>query len=968
MALGRNISPGQGETYYRKDDYYLEREGGTEHKLKWGGKLAKELGLSGKADPEDWKKALNGQFPGGITIDGGGFKDPNTGELQKRAGTDFVVEAPKTVSMVYGLTDNERLKAEILKIQEEVESLSFGFLESKIGARRGHAGKTWETTGRALYGRVRHFVNRDGEAFLHGHGVFLNVTKNSDGTCQAMTNDKMMSYQRLAKEMGEAHWAGRLVGLGLEIERGKYGEVQIAGFSREQIEFASSRGQNIEKYLRDKWGVDRTHATQSMKDEAWEMTRKAKKVHELTGLEARWKEEGKLCGADQVVRKLEERFGKGLHPRPLSPEKRLKMARDLLAFAIDHHTERESAVKEGELIRTALQAGRGNATGDDIAKAVEEALTSGDLIRQTEDRKKQTLMTSREALGREKRIFRMEKEGRQSVEPILNFFQAETRIGNLEQENVILNDEQKAALRMMWTTDNRFSGINGSAGTGKTTLLRPAVEGLQAAGFPVLGLGPQHSAVHALNAAGILSARTLQSWLSDRTAEETLDQKTVVVIDESGLTNAKDLESAMRRIERAGARAVLVGDVKQYESVGAGAVFRTLQERGMETVRITEMQRQKNAPENIRDAAKLSVTDPAKALEKLDVREIRNAEDRYKAIAVAWLKSPDRKDTLVLTGTHEARKAVNAHVRDALGFSGKGAGFRTFEGGDHTEAQKKRIDSYEPGQEVKFGKNYRSFGIQAGEIGTIEAVNRESGTGVRLRMQDGRETTIIPRQMSGKGHEIGKTEPIELVSGDRIRITGNSLKKDGITNGMKGELLESKHDSLKIRLDSGKTFDFSPGVRTVELAYGYAQTGHSAQGLGAGTVILDLPAGSPTVNRRSFYTNLTRTTNQVVAFTDNREKLTGAVVREKDKSLAHDAIGKIPEAPHHSQDRLPEVAPDGKEGKKIGREYQQLDRVESTGRDPSGREIKEVPEKKEPPVPKKDTARPRERSRDDRGR
>jgi hypothetical protein len=33
MALGKNISPGQGEKYYRKDDYYLEREGGEDHKL-----------------------------------------------------------------------------------------------------------------------------------------------------------------------------------------------------------------------------------------------------------------------------------------------------------------------------------------------------------------------------------------------------------------------------------------------------------------------------------------------------------------------------------------------------------------------------------------------------------------------------------------------------------------------------------------------------------------------------------------------------------------------------------------------------------------------------------------------------------------------------------------------------------------------------------------------------------------------
>ncbi|EQD72870.1 TrwC protein, partial [mine drainage metagenome] len=81
----------------------------------------------------------------------------------------------------------------------------------------------------------------------------------------------------------------------------------------------------------------------------------------------------------------------------------------------------------------------------------------------------------------------------------------------------------------------------------------------------------------------------------------------------------------------------------------------------------------------------------------------------------------------------------------------------------------------------------------------------------------------------------------------------------------------------------------------VEIDHGYAQTGHSAQGLGAQTVILDLPSNSQTLNRRSFYTNLTRTKNQVKAFTDDREKLTGAVTREKNKTISHDVEKAIRE-------------------------------------------------------------------------
>ena len=920
MALGKNISPGQGEKYYRKDDYYLEREGGEEHKLEWGGKLASELGLSGKANAEDWKNALNGHFPGGIEVKGGSFKDPDSGELLKRAGTDFVIEAPKTVSMLYAATDSQEIKDWIMKTQTEVEQLSFDYLEAQIGARRGHDGKTWETTGKALYGHVRHFTNREGECFIHAHGVFLNVTQNSDGKYQAMTNDRQMQYQRLVKEMGDAHWGKRITEKGIEIGKGKYGEVQIADFSREQIEFSSSRGQKIEEYIKEKWGVEWSKLPREernekrwMREEAWERTRKAKKVHELEGLEDRWKEEAKVSGADEVVRKIEQSFEKGIGQKYLSPEKRLEIARESLKFAIDHHTERESAGKEGELIRTALQAGRGQITMEDMKKAVEEAKAEGSLIRQADDLagRKQNLVTSHEALEREKRILSFEKSGRNKVEPVMNAFQAEATLNRIQKkEGLTLNAEQKAAARMILTTGNRYAGINGYAGVGKTTMLKPAVETLKDAGYRVIGLGPQHSAVHALKDAGIIEGRTLQSWIADRKAGEDLTEKTVVVIDEAGLTNAKDLESAMKRIEKAGARAVLVGDVKQYESVAAGPVFRQLQENGMETVYVTEMQRQNKAEANVKEAARLSIDSPEQALEKLEIREIRNPQERFKALSEEYLKSKDPRETLVLTGTHDARKAVNDHVRDALGLAGKGQEFTRYEAGDFTEAQKKRIDSYEAGQDVRFGKDYRSMGVRAGEIGRVEDVDKENGT-VRLKMEDGRDVTMTPRELSGKGHEIGQLEKIELAAGDRIRVTGNALKKEGITNGMRGEVVESNPDALRIRLDNGKDFDLKPGSRPVEIDHGYAQTGHSAQGLGAENVILDLPSNSRTLNQRSFYTNLTRTKGDVIAFTDDREKLTGAVTREKDKTMAMDVEKESKEF---------ERRPNGKERENLGEE------------------------------------------------
>jgi conjugative relaxase-like TrwC/TraI family protein len=890
MALGMNISPGQGETYYRKDDYYLTREGGEDHKLEWGGKLAQELGLSGKAGAEDWKNALNGHFPGGIEIAGGSFKDKD-GEIQRRAGTDFEFSAPKSVSIQALVHGDDRL----IEAHREAVSVAMTSLEAEIGARRGHAGKTWETSGQGLTGRVTHMTSRAGDPQLHDHVIFLNVTKNSDGNYQAMTNDRQMQYQRLVQEVYHTELSARLEKMGYELEKGQYGEPQIKGYTREHIEHFSRRDSAINNYIKEKWNVDwktmsreERNEKRFMHEEAWMMTREAKKVRELEGLEKDWQERAKGIGAEKVL------SGKEKH---LSPEKRLEVARDSLKFAMDHHGERESAVKEGELIRTALQDGRGKITFKDMEKALEEAKKEGLLIRQAGSGPKQNMMTSREALEREKRILSYEKSGRGAVEPVMNPLQAENALKAIqEKEGLILNDEQKEAAMMFLTSDNRYSAINGYAGVGKTTMLKPAIESLQNgvafsalknAGYEVIGLGPQHSAVHALKDAGIIESQTLQSWLADRQAGKNLTDKTVVVIDEAGLISSKDMESAMKRIEKAGARIKYVGDRKQYESVGAGGSFGQMQDNGMETVVVSKMQRQRNAPENVREAARLSIESPEKALERLEIREIRNPQERFKAISEEYLKSKDPKETLVLTGTHDARKAVNENVRDSLGLAGKGNGFTRYEAGDFTEAQKKRMDAYKEGQDVRFGKNYRSLSVQAGDIGKVESVDRENGT-VRLKMEDGRDVTLTPREMSGKGHEIGKVEQIELSMGDRIRVTGNELKKSGITNGMKGEVIELKHDLLKIRLDNGKDFDLKPGSRPVEIDHGYAQTGHSAQGLGAQTVILDLPSSSQTLNRRSFYTNLTRTKDQVITFTDDREKLTGAVTRENDKTMAHD--------------------------------------------------------------------------------
>ncbi len=143
---------------------------------------------------------------------------------------------------------------------------------------------------------------------------------------------------------------------------------------------------------------------------------------------------------------------------------------------------------------------------------------------------------------------------------------------------------------------------------------------------------------------------------------------------------------------------------------------------------------------------------------------------------------------------------------------------------DRTAAELRKISGYEPGIEIRFSRDYRSLGVKSGDVATVSLVDAESGT-VRLEMPGGTLRDFAPHRLSGKGWELGRTQSLEFSPGDRIRITGNALKKEGVTNGMKGEVREASEMCLRVRLDNGRDAVLPVGRAPLEVDHGYAQTG-----------------------------------------------------------------------------------------------------------------------------------------------
>ena len=123
-------------------------------------------------------------------------------------------------------------------------------------------------------------------------------------------------------------------------------------------------------------------------------------------------------------------------------------------------------------------------------------------------------------------------------------------------------------------------------------------------------------------------------------------------------------------------------------------------------------------------AARLSVREPARALQLLPVIEEKDAAARHARMARDFgaLSPSEQAQTLLLTGSHEARRDINERVRAELRLAGSGERVRVFRALDMTAAQKKQLETYQPGLAVRFEKDYRSLGVRRGDTAQVERV------------------------------------------------------------------------------------------------------------------------------------------------------------------------------------------------------------------------------------------------------
>ncbi len=163
-----------------------------------------------------------------------------------------------------------------------------------------------------------------------------------------------------------------------------------------------------------------------------------------------------------------------------------------------------------------------------------------------------------------------------------------------------LSAEQHHAAMQICGSGRGAELIVGVAGAGKTTLLAVAAAAFKTDGCRVVGTATSGQAARTLGReADLGESRTLASllWRLDHD-QLALDDRTVVILDEVGMTEDAHLVALTARVEAAGAKLVLVGDHHQLGAVGPGGALAALVRRNPDLVhQLSENRRQHDPAE-----------------------------------------------------------------------------------------------------------------------------------------------------------------------------------------------------------------------------------------------------------------------------------------------------------------------------------------------------------------------------------
>ena len=917
-SIGALASSSQGVSYYERDGYYARDDPDHRAASAWTGRGAADLGLAGPVDPDVFQAVLEGNVPDGSGLRLG--RRERDGGISHRPGRDLTFSAPKSVSLAALVGGDKR----VAEAHDRAVMKTLDWFERNAAETRMKDPATGDVVRKGnqktVIATFRHDTSRNLDPGLHTHSVIANMVKGDDDRWRSMSNERLYASKMLLGALYRSELARGMMKLGYEVGKTHAdGRFEIAGVSRRVIEAFSTRRAEIEAAVAERSpdGADGANgaAGQRLAERAALMTRAAKRDMDREGLQEMWREQAAELGFDAKSlvddaisraavhgRQMPERepapsepgsSGSGISTGPgNSKEFSYPTATEdkkAVEWAVGHLSEREAVFGRAELFAAALAWNPGMVSTEGIEREVESRVAAGTL-HPARLPGLDGLLTTDRAVADERETIALMKAGQgRGAVPMRG------RAVDKALRNGPLTAGQKDAVRLILSADDRTVGVQGYAGSGKTTMLNRARSLLEKKGYEVRGLAPSASAARTLEGEAGIASETLQRFLAryDGVAEGRLTakgerelremfRKTALVVDEGSLASTVQARNLLRIADALRIpRVVLVGDRKQLDAVDAGKPFFQLQEGGMRTAVMDEILRQRDP--DLKAAVEASLSgDIRKAFEKLgeNIAEVK-PDNLAGAAAARWLAlSPEkRKNAGLMAPSHELRQEINNIVRERLVRDGVVhgpalTGERLVSRG-YTNAEKSLVANYSPGDVVAFYRSYKRIGVEKGDERRVSGVDGKNRT-VLLEGQDGKPVPWKPEQIGARsgGVEVYRTDAMELRAGDRIRWTRNDAGL-GLVNSQTAEVVSVRGDRVSFRLEDSRMLELEKAdtqLRHIDRAW--ASTVHAFQGRTVDTVIAAMEANHPNLTtQKTLYVEISRARNRAELVTDDRQAL-----------------------------------------------------------------------------------------------
>ncbi len=751
LSIGK-LSLGQ-EAYYLEEvldgaeDYYVNL---GEAPGRWVGTGAARLGLEGKVEADDLRSVLAGRRPGS--------DEPVRATRTALPGVDLTLSAPKSVSLVWGLGDEQMSNAVVACHDRAVDSAIEYLARHACHVRRGHGGVNVCDAEGFVGAAFRHRTSRAGDPALHTHVLLANMAEGPDGRWASFTKPSCgtSSPRNRDRPRHPRSLRPRSNGWGLLFEEVAQGHADVAGVPADLRRAFSQRRQEILATM------ERHGASSAKGAQAATLDTRLPKTEHVSEPELRRRWEAQAAGFEFEVERLPL-----LARTPV-----LAVDDDELAKRL---TEAHATFVRRDVVRTLAQSATQGASLKEIEEGTDKFCASERAVEVIDGR-----WTTPEMLVLEQQTVELAAADavRTGVVPV-------SVVSSAIAMRPSLGQDQQEAVRAIVLSGRPVDVLIGPAGTGKTFSLDAARQAWEKAGYRVIGASlAARAAAELEHGAGIPSQTIDRLRLRLVQGTERFDERTVLVLDEAGMIGTRRLADMIAEARSEGAKVVLVGDPKQLPEIEAGGLFAALAHR-LGYAELTENRRQQD-PEERAVASELRLGHVEGAVTRLRrhgrVVTADNADQLRDGLVGDWYAArANGDDVLMIAARRSTVSDLNERARELLSARGD-LGETVLDAGGR---------SFAVGDQVLALRNDYGVGVLNGSRGVVVESARDDGLSVKLA--DGR-IVVVPHAYLDEGHlthgYAATVHKSQGVTCDRLLVLGDETFtiETGYTSLTRGRL------------------------------------------------------------------------------------------------------------------------------------------------------------------------------------